>query len=331
MGKFDKVRFQTRTLVSNRPVYNPQFVDPQLQNAWDLEVETADRIWVTANRSANPAVGHVIVYKATGEKVVSFEVPGGPTGVTLNTAPVGTGGSDAVYVATEAGKIYGIRPATQVAVHLVVDNTPKNAFYTGLEMVGTRLYATDFFNGRVDVFTSSQGVFTQIYTLPFCDRQVPCDYAPFNIEALGPYLFVTYARKEIGTHHTVSGPGRGIITVFDLNGVIVSRLVKRDNGLNVPYGETVAPASFGKKFANKLLVGNYGDGTLAVYDGDGEFLGTLKTQDRQPLTIDGLGGLARVPGTGVGTGVVYFVAGPNDGADGLLGRIEVVPQPGPRR
>jgi hypothetical protein len=57
--------------------------------------------------------------------------------------------------------------------------------------------------------------------------------------------------------------------------------------LNAPWGMVQATANFGD-FSNDLLVGNFGDGRINVYDPtSGKFLGTLKT-DGHPITIGGL-------------------------------------------
>jgi Ca2+-binding RTX toxin-like protein len=75
-------------------------------------------------------------------------------------------------------------------------------------------------------------------------------------------------------------------------------------------------------FSNDLLVGNFGDGRINVYNpSSGQFLGTLKTNG-QPITIDGLWGLAFGNGHTAGdTNTLYYAAGPNGEADGLFGKI----------
>ena len=82
-----------------------------------------------------------------------------------------------------------------------------------------------------------------------------------------------------------------------------------------------ATANFGD-FSNDLLVGNFGDGHINVYDpNSGKFLGTLKT-DGKAVTIDGLWGLAFGNGGKAGdANTLYYAAGPNDEANGLFGKI----------
>jgi len=89
----------------------------------------------------------------------------------------------------------------------------------------------------------------------------------------------------------------------------------------------MAPANFGR-FSNRLLVGNFGDGSVIAYNlihnhhHNGSRL--LKSNDT-PIQIDGLWGLSF--GNGLRnqpTNALFFTAGPNDEADGLYGKIEAV-------
>jgi uncharacterized protein (TIGR03118 family) len=99
--------------------------------------------------------------------------------------------------------------------------------------------------------------------------------------------------------------------------------------LNAPWGMALAPAGFGK-FSNRLLVGNFGDGTINAYDlARGRFVGALKGVDRRPLAIDGLWGIAFGNGfAGQPVNTLFFAAGPGDEQHGLYGRIDVAPADG---
>jgi uncharacterized protein (TIGR03118 family) len=122
----------------------------------------------------------------------------------------------------------------------------------------------------------------------------------------------------------VSGRALGFVNVFTPTGHLIRRVVSRV-GLNAPWGLAMAPADFGF-FSNRLLVGNFGDGTISVYDaGTGFFLGKLLGTNFQPLAIDGLWGIAF--GNGLRnqpTNVLFFAAGPDDEAHGVYGRIELI-------
>ena len=91
--------------------------------------------------------------------------------------------------------------------------------------------------------------------------------------------------------------------------------------MNAPWGITMAPAGFGK-FSNRLLVGNFGSGTIAGFDPtSGKFRGFIHGR-KGPLKIDGLWGLAFGNGGLAGpTTTLFFAAGIQDEAHGLFGTI----------
>jgi uncharacterized protein (TIGR03118 family) len=77
-----------------------------------------------------------------------------------------------------------------------------------------------------------------------------------------------------------------------------------------------------------LLIGNFGDGTIAAYDlATGEFRDRLRQDNGKPLTIDGLWGLSFGNGLlGQSVDTLFFTAGPGDEKHGLYGRIDPVPE-----
>jgi len=110
--------------------------------------------------------------------------------------------------------------------------------------------------------------------------------------------------------------GLGYVDVFGTNGTLITRLISNGK-LNAPWGLAIAPANFGA-FSGDLLVGNFGDGKINVYDpSTGDFLGRLNDANGKALKIDGLWALDPGPGDTK----VSFSAGPNDEANGLLGVI----------
>src|SRR5207237_9717403 len=104
------------------------------------------------------------------------------------------------------------------------------------------------------------------------------------------------------------------------------RLVATVVVLNSHWRLALAPANY-DKFSNALLVGNFVDGHISAFaPASGSFLGQLKNNQGQPISIDGLwtltfgnGGLAGA------TNNLFFAAGINDEGDGLFGRIRAVP------
>jgi hypothetical protein len=86
----------------------------------------------------------------------------------------------------------------------------------------------------------------------------------------------------------------------------------------------LAPAGFGE-FGDRLLVGNFGDGTINAFDvATGGLIGHLADESDEPIVIDGLWAL------GFGNGylnqpinTLFFTAGPNNEQGGLYGRIDI--------
>jgi uncharacterized protein (TIGR03118 family) len=114
---------------------------------------------------------------------------------------------------------------------------------------------------------------------------------------------------------------------YDQNGVFQGRLVSQ-GPLNSPWGLALAPAGFGP-FSGDLLVGNFGDGTINVFDTTTDTqVGTIRDGLGNPIVIDGLWGLQfGNGGSGGATGALYFTAGPNGESGGVLG-VLFVPEPG---
>jgi uncharacterized protein (TIGR03118 family) len=108
---------------------------------------------------------------------------------------------------------------------------------------------------------------------------------------------------------------------MDLQGHLIERVASR-GALDSPWGLAIAPSSFGK-YAGDLLVGNFGDGTINVFDFETHhFLGKLRGSDGKPIQNDKLWEIT--PGNG-GTagdkGTLYFTAGVGNEQHGLFGSI----------
>jgi hypothetical protein len=86
------------------------------------------------------------------------------------------------------------------------------------------------------------------------------------------------------------GPGLGIIAEFGLDGRHL-RTLHASRRLNEPWGLAMAPEGFGP-FSKRLIVGNFGDGTLVAFGLKRGRRGYLRSRDQQAIQIDGLWGLA---------------------------------------
>jgi uncharacterized protein (TIGR03118 family) len=91
----------------------------------------------------------------------------------------------------------------------------------------------------------------------------------------------------------------------------------------------VAPLQFGK-FSQALLVANFGDGEINAYNLlTGEFLGPLTNANGAPISLSGVWGLTFNTEPAFNdveyfASVLYFTAGLNHEADGLLGSIRAL-------
>jgi uncharacterized protein (TIGR03118 family) len=335
--------FAQTNLVSDGFVPAPT-IDPNLINPWGLTLSATSPFWVSDN-----GMGVTTVYTGAGTKVnvggldsIAIATPPGqtspasPTGDVFNIAGTGFNvtsgghtGSSVFIFATEDGTISGWNPNVDPASSvLAVDNSQggTGAVYKGLAIAqtddGTFLYAANFRNGTVDVFDQN---FKQVNS--FTDPNVPAGYAPFNVQVLDGHLFVTFALQNDAKHDDVAGAGHGFVDEFDLEGHMMHR-VASGGVLDSPWGLAIAPPGFGE-FANDLLVGNFGDGTINVFNPKNDhFLGKLEGANGAPITIGDLWAL--VPGTGAaGTdpNKIYFTAGVQNEAHGLFGSLAAIPEP----
>jgi uncharacterized protein (TIGR03118 family) len=216
---------------------------------------------------------------------------------------------------SEAGIISGWNPTVDSANAIVaVDNSSKGSVYKGLalDQADLLLFAADFHNNQVQVYDNTFKLVTS-----FTDKGLPKHFAPFNVAFLNGQLYVAFAKREKGGDDEVDKKGLGYVDVFDTSGNLKKRLISNDP-LDAPWGMAIAPSGFGA-FAGDLLVGNFGNGRINVFDPKtGDPLGTLSDKHGKPLKIDGLWGLQPGPDSNK----VTFAAGPDDESHGLLGDIE---------
>ncbi|MGN6267112.1 MAG: hypothetical protein ACTHM5_15640 [Ginsengibacter sp.] len=59
---------------------------------------------------------------------------------------------------------------------------------------------------------------------PFVDNAVPSNYAPFNVQAVGGKIYVTYAKVGADMEEE-KGPGLGMVDIYNPNGSLVKRFV----------------------------------------------------------------------------------------------------------
>ena len=328
--------YQQHNLVSDGAVA-ADHVDPNLVNAWGIAFNPTGPVWIADN-----GTGLSTLYDGAGDIVpLVVQIPspasssgGTPTGIVYNGSSgfaVSEGslsGPARFLFDTEDGVIAGWAPNVDSTHAIkVVDNSSNGTVYKGIAISangnGALLYATDFHNNKIDVFDANFHP-VSLGGGAFSDSRIPPGYAPFGIAAINGDLYVTYAKQDAARHDDVKGPGFGFVDIYDPSGVLLRRFAAR-GALNAPWGIAQAPAGFGHA-SNLLLIGNFGDGRINVYDTVfGLPLGSLDDTHGHPIRIDGLWGLSFGNGySGQSVNSLYFTAGPNGESDGLYGRIDPV-------
>ncbi|MER5917892.1 TIGR03118 family protein [Streptomyces sp. NPDC001982] len=331
--------FNQINMVSDVPGMAP-LTDPDAVNPWGLALSPTSPLWVSnAGTSTSTVYGSPAGATTATKSSVRVTVPGTPpaslpSGQVANTGQGfvlsnGTKSGTARFIfSTLGGDIDAWSPQVDSAQGPVeVKASVPGASYTGLALAtatnGDQLYAADFAHGRIDVFDSA---FKQVALKDwqFKDADLPEGYVPFNAQAIDNKVFVTYDKPDPTTGREGVGSGIGIVDEFTPDGSLVSRIATK-GALNAPWGVAVAPASWGS-LAGSLLVGNFGDGRINVFrsTGDGRFehhaSGQLHdTATGQPVSIPGLWALT--PGTAAtgGTDSLWFSAGIDNEAHGLIG------------
>jgi len=314
-------------LVADTGSYGAAFVDSALKNAWGIAVNPTGVVWVSANHT-----GTSTIYDSTGKTLFGpVAIPfgadhfgGSPTGQVFNATAdfiIPANQKKAKFIfANENGTISAWSDGD--SAHTVADRSSDEAVYKGLVLAndGTAnfLYVANFKGKKVDVFDNG---FNYVTNKPFADPQIPADFGPFNIANIGGKLYVTYAKlKAPDNEDDEKGAGNGYIDVFDMNGNLITRFASQ-GVLNSPWGIAQAPNGFGIPF-HSIVVGNFGDGKINVFDSTGVALGTLQSGG-SPIVISGLWALV-FPNNEVATmdpNKLYFTAGPGDEEHGLFGYI----------
>ena len=79
----------------------------------------------------------------------------------------------------------------------------------------------------------------------------------------------------------------GYVEIFTPGGKHIGHL-QHGPWLNSPWGVVWTPRDFGR-FSNRVLVGNFGNGKIAVFNGfDGHFIGFMEDANSNVIAIDGL-------------------------------------------
>lgn len=314
------------------PVSDSSFINP-----WGVSSTRA--YWINA-------AGTGLSYVANATGAISFKVSiptasgfgnGTPTGtVTTGTA---TGFllpnliKASFLFCTLDGTISGWNSALGTAASvakITVNNSAANAMYTDMALLtkasGTYILVANFGQGG-DVEVYDNAFRTAKLAGSFSDPNLPTGYAPYSVHVIGSQVFVAYALRATTPPFKVStGPGNGLVDVFDTSGNFVARAVTGGN-LNAPWGVAIAPAGFGI-YGGDLLVGNFGDGVINVYDPKAyTYLGQVIDGTGKTMSYASLWEIFFGTGTtGIGDpNTLYFSAGLANEAHGLFGSISNSP------
>jgi uncharacterized protein (TIGR03118 family) len=311
--------------------------DASLVNPWGICASATSPFWFSDEGS-----GVSTLYSTGGSgsvpgltvtiKPSATATQGQPTGCVYNST---TG--FAVAAGKPAGFIFDGQDGTITAWNssvdlthalVMVDNSASGAVYKGLA-IGTNagatyLYATNFHAGTIEVYDTNFKPVTQA-SGAFTDPMIPSGFAPFNIQTVNGNLYVTYALQDAAKHNDVPGAGNGYVDVYNTAGTLMQHLIA-GGPLNSPWGVALAPAGFGD-YANDLLVGNFGDGWINVFNPTtGAFLASLAGVKGNTIAISGLWALqVGNGGSGGDKNAVYFTAGAGGEAHGLFGSLQAAP------
>ena len=329
--------FQVTNILSDGAVSatttDPGFVDP-----WG--VSGTSTLWIDTNVTGFSYLSSVAGVLGSFKAIVppaSGTGTGSPTGTVQNTTTgfILSNGSKASFLfATLDGTISGWNSATSAGGNhalIAVNNSSRNAVYTDLALItnsaGSYLLAPNFGQGgNVEIYNTSFQPATLAGT--FTDPNVPAGYAPYGIKVIGTQVFVTYMLRTTppfaagaGTYQEILGTNTGFVSVFDVNGNFVARVVTGGN-LNAPWGVAIAPAGFGI-YGGDLLIGNFGDGLITAYSPTAPYAyqGIVADGTGKPIAYPGLWEIFVSTATAANPNAIYFTAGIDQETHGLFGSI----------
>jgi hypothetical protein len=335
--------------------------DPNFINPWG--VSNGPGFWINTQTTGLDYVADATgkVFFTVKIPAASGTGTGSPTGTVFNGSSnmfmLSNGSAGSFLFSSLDGTISGWNSALGTAnsvAQIAINNSANNAVYTDMALMtnstGTFLLAANFGQGT-DIEVYDSNFKPAKLASNFTDPALPANYAPFAVHTIGSQVFVTYAlRSTTTTSPTGSGPspyavssssssphaaatsymqtvgaGNGIVDVFDLNGNFVARAISNGN-LNAPWGVALAPSGFGI-FGGDLLVGNFGDGIINVYNPTTfAFLGQLTDATGKALSYPSLWEISfgESNATPAGAGdpdTLYIAAGLANEAHGLFAGI----------
>jgi uncharacterized protein (TIGR03118 family) len=359
--------YTQNNLVSSTPGI-AHVTDPQLANPWGISRTSGSPWWISDNGTGlstlytgNGAKQGLIVTIPPSNPNNKKTPTGTPTGTIANSSAtdflLGPKMPALFLFSTLDGTIAAWNPGVAPTHAVTAARTTDGSSYTGLTSAfinGRRyLYAANFTKGRVDVYdnafhpvklpsiqsnanTNDDFAFDENSgkdnDQPFTDERLPRNFVPFNVQAIGNDIVVTYVLHQEGAQFETDGPGLGYVDIYSSSGQLLRRLQHGD-WLNAPWGVALAPLDFGR-FSHDLLIAQFaGGGTtqssgfIAAYDlSTGKLDGLLQDASGNTLSITGIWAIS--PGNvspansdpaGAPGAELYFTALRNKGTGGLFG------------
>jgi len=320
-------------LVSDTDGFNAAQIDTNLVNAWGIAVTPTGAVWISSNHKGLSPIynkmGNTLRPPVTIPAAVAGQT-GSPTGMVFNdnakcfVIPY-TSQASRFIMCTEDGLITawgGGNAATIVSNHSAWGTVYKG-LTIGQDHGSNFLFATNFKGGTIDVFDND---FHYMTGRQFKDPNIPSDYGPFNIRYIDNMLYVTYAKHlPPDNMDDEKGVGNGYVDIYKTDGTLLKRLITQGM-LNSPWGITKAGPGFADT-GEVLLVGNFGDGKINVYDLDGHFKWQLQNNGKL-VVIPGLWALDFLQNNapdGSATDPLFFTAGPDGESHSLFGYLKKTP------
>lgn len=302
-----------------------KYTDPYLVNPWGIALSPRS-VWITDNANGL-FTAYDFTLKSLNDVVTVLSPTGGvsaPTGVVYNPITTdfifsnGNVSGHAIFIiVTENGSIHAWNPSVDPSTALAVISN-QSAVYKGCALYNSQLYVCNFSSGFIEIYDN-----TFTFKSQFTDSNLTSiGYAPFNIYVANNQLYVTFAKQDDAKHDDVAGLGNGFIDVFNPDGSFVQMFYGR-GVLNAPWGMLKTCFEYEScgccTKQNVLVVGNFGDGIINVFDLDtGNFIVSFQDYYGNTIFIDSLWGLAL---NDDGKSII-FAAGVDSESHGLAGLLK---------
>ena len=186
--------------------------DPQLINPWGLSRGSGSAWWVSDN-----VTGFSTLYDGAGAKQ-SLVV----------TIPPADPNNKKTPVVSPTGTIFDGKRYLYVA----------NFGMGRLDVFDNAFKPVNLSQRQVDQNSSERGDGNSAQK-SFMDEKLPNSYVPFNVQAIGNDIVVTYVLHEEGSPFESDGPGMGFVDIYNSTGELLVRLEHGD-WLNAPWGVALA-------------------------------------------------------------------------------------------